>query len=81
MNTQLYVIRGWTLIVQWLSQVSLSPISRRSVLCIGIATLAFGLCLLSLSTLPVPGISALHTLSQSVLHLIGRIPFGEPFPP
>ena len=81
MNTQPYLIRGWTLISQWLSQVSLSPVSRRSVLCIGIVALAFGLCLLSLCVLPVPGISALHTLSQSVLHLLGRVPFGEPFPP
>jgi len=81
MNTQPYLIRGWTLISQWLSQLSLSPVSRRSVLCFGIVALAFGLCLLSLSTLPVPGVSALHTLIQSALHLFGRIPFGEPFPP
>jgi hypothetical protein len=81
MNTQPYLLRAWMLISQWLSQVSLSPVSRRSVSGIGIVALASGLCLLCLCVLPVPGVSALHTLSQSVFHLIGSIPFGDPFPP
>lgn len=81
MNRQPYLIRGWILISQWLSRVSLSPISRQSVLRIGIVALAFGLCLLSLCVLPVPGIPGLHMLNQSVLHIFNALPFGEPFPP
>lgn len=81
MNRQTYLIRGWTLISQWLSQSSLSPISRRSMLCIGLVALAFGLCLLSLCVHPVPAVSALNALCQSTIHLLGRVPFGEPFPP
>jgi len=74
MNRQPYLICGWMLISQWLSRVSLFPVSRRSILCIGIVALAFGLCLLSLCVLPVSGIPAL-------LHLFNGLPFGEPFPP
>lgn len=81
MKTQLYLIREWMLVSQWLSQVSLPAFTRRSIVFLGLAALAFGICLLSLSVLPVPFATAMHTLSQSVLHLIGRIPFGEPFPP
>ncbi len=81
MNTQPYLMRAWMLIAQWYSQVNLFPASRRSMMCIGLVVLACGLCLLSLYEIPAPGLSTLHTLGQSVLHLIGRIPFGEPFPP
>ncbi len=62
-----------------LCQVISSP-SLCSALCVGLLFFALGFVMLSPAPLPLSGLSALHLLSQSALHVFNKVPFGEPWP-
>ena len=74
MQIQWNLIHIWITISQHLAQLILSRTVQRCLLYMVIVVLiAFGLYLLGMSDLSRLGISALH--------LLNRVPFGEPFPP
>ncbi len=74
MQIQRHLIHFWITISLYLSRLILSRTVQRSLLYMVIVVLiAFGLYLL--------GMSDLSRLGISVLHLLNRVPFGEPFPP
>ncbi len=79
MKAQQYLNRKRAIASRRLCQVISSP-SLCSALCVGLLVFALGFVMLSLTTLPLPGLPALHSLSQSALHLFNKVPFGEPWP-
>lgn len=78
-KAQQYLKQMRTIVSRSLCQVfSSSPFC--SALCVGLLVFALAFVMLSLVALPLPGLYALHSASQSALHMFNKVPFGEPWP-
>ncbi len=73
MQIQRHLIYVWIAISLHLSRLILSRIVQLCLYMVIVVLITFGLCLLGMSDLSRLGISALH--------LLNRVPFGDPFPP
>lgn len=80
MKAQQYLIRTWTIVSLWLSQLVLALAARRSALCVALLALVICFCLLSLSMFHLSAFSSLHSLTMSALHTLQRVPYGDPYP-
>lgn len=80
MMAQQYLNRVWTIVAQWITQMNVSSIARRIVLCLLIIVLAFSLFMLSTLALHISIFGILHSSIQSAAQLFNKIPYGEPYP-
>jgi hypothetical protein len=76
MKAQQQLSRIWNIVLQWFSYAILSPVVRRSMLCV--AMIALALCLLSIAAFQQAALSHLHVLF--VLHQLNKTPFTNPWP-
>lgn len=80
MTTQQYLNRVWTIVAQWITQMNLSSITRRIMLCLLIIVLAFSLFMLGTLAFHISISGILHSSVQSAAQLFNKIPYGEPYP-